>query len=341
MNIIPMNYNQAYENALLALKAGLVPYVTGQPGAGKSAMAQQLANNFNLELIDLRLSMLEPSDINGLPNFTANGTAYFAPFDTFPLETTPLPEGKAGWLIFADEASAASRSTLAAAYGLILEKRVGNRKLHPNVAIMAAGNRESDGAITTKIGTAMQSRLVHIELSVSHADWLENVAVPKSYSSEIIAFLGQFPDKLNNFNPKHEEQTFACPRSWEFTDKILKAHNKPITQTLLPLLAGTIGMSTALSFVQFATSLSDMPAWEDVLNHTARVPSNLNSRWATVTMLFENWEAVHADKIISYADNFSLDLRIFLFRMILKKHPSDAQLPSMRKMMVELSRYLS
>lgn len=64
MNIIPMNYNQAYENALLALKAGLVPYVTGQPGAGKSAMAQQLANNFNLELIDLRLSMLEPSDIN-------------------------------------------------------------------------------------------------------------------------------------------------------------------------------------------------------------------------------------------------------------------------------------
>src|SRR5690554_4114819 len=77
------------------LQAGLVPYIQSSPGMGKSAIVRDIANEFDMELIDVRLSTCAPTDLTGLPHFN-NGIAEFMPFDMFPVEGTPLPEGKQG-----------------------------------------------------------------------------------------------------------------------------------------------------------------------------------------------------------------------------------------------------
>jgi MoxR-like ATPase len=46
------------------LKASLVPMVVGSPGCGKSAIVHQIAEQYNLKLIDLRLSQCDPTDLN-------------------------------------------------------------------------------------------------------------------------------------------------------------------------------------------------------------------------------------------------------------------------------------
>lgn len=46
------------------LKAGLVPFVTSSPGEGKSTIVKQIANKFNLEFLDIRLSTMESVDLN-------------------------------------------------------------------------------------------------------------------------------------------------------------------------------------------------------------------------------------------------------------------------------------
>ncbi len=95
-----VNPAQAVEFITEALFAGLVPMMTSSPGTGKSQIVKKIAKNLNLELIDIRLSQMESSDLNGLPRFTSDGKAEFVPFNTFPIESTPLPAGKDGWLIF-------------------------------------------------------------------------------------------------------------------------------------------------------------------------------------------------------------------------------------------------
>lgn len=48
----------------MLLDAGICPFIHSSPGIGKSAFARQVAKDKNLKFIDIRLSDMEPSDIN-------------------------------------------------------------------------------------------------------------------------------------------------------------------------------------------------------------------------------------------------------------------------------------
>lgn len=195
------------------IEAGLVPYVTSSPGMGKSAITHSVAAEFNLKMIDHRLSTSTPEDMTGLPRFNEHGEATFAPFaELFPLDYTPLPDGKDGWMLFLDEFSSAPKSIQAPAYKLILDRMTGQKKLNSNVAIVAAGNLATDRAIVNPISTALQSRMVHLELELDFDEWLMDVALKQNYDKRIIAFLSQYPSKLMDFEPDHHDKTFCCPR---------------------------------------------------------------------------------------------------------------------------------
>ena len=49
------------------LQAGLVPMIAGSPGIGKSDVVRAIAEQFNLYVIDHRLSTSDPTDKSGLP----------------------------------------------------------------------------------------------------------------------------------------------------------------------------------------------------------------------------------------------------------------------------------
>ena len=61
---LTVNYKQARKYLSQVIMKGLVPFITSSPGVGKSAMVKDIAKEFNLKVVDIRLSMLEPSDIN-------------------------------------------------------------------------------------------------------------------------------------------------------------------------------------------------------------------------------------------------------------------------------------
>ena len=110
---------QAKELITDVLLAGLVPMISGSPGSAKSSIIKQIAQEFNLELIDERLAQSDPTDYKGFPTTyaDANGVkrAGYLPMDTFPLAGDPLPKGKTGWLLFLDEFNSAPISVQAAA----------------------------------------------------------------------------------------------------------------------------------------------------------------------------------------------------------------------------------
>jgi hypothetical protein len=327
------------------LLAGLVPFVQSSPGMGKSSIMRQVAKRHSLKLIDHRLSTSAPEDLSGLPEFhtDANGNrrAHFVPFgDLFPIEGDEVPDGFDGWMLFMDEFNSAPKSVQAASYKLILDRMTGQLPLHERCVLTAAGNLSTDRAITNPISTAMQSRVVHLEMKIDFEEWLYDVALAESYDSRVIAYLSQYPSKLMDFRPDHNEKTFCCPRTWEFTNRLIKDNS--VTDEKASLLAGTITSGVAVDFVQFTKVFNNLVSVEEIRKDPkgCRIPSDNSSRWAVISHMMEKVNDENFSDLSQYANRFTLDFRVLFFRSTMVRNPGLRQHPAFITAMSELARYL-
>lgn len=290
-----------------ALASGLVPFLHSSPGCGKSSIVKAIAKKNKLKLLDLRLSTIDSVDLSGMPMIKENHQVDWVPFNIFPLKNTPVPKGYAGWLLFLDEFNSANESVIAAAYNVVLDHRIGIYDLHPDCFIACAGNRAEDKAITTDIGTAMMSRLVHLTLTPTVEGWIENVAIPQRYDFRIPAFLQMNPSAFNDFNPKFPTDTYSCPRTWEFVNKELNwfKQTDPELKNLsskLPLIAGTLNAGVAVEFVQFCKVVNGLPTFKAIVDNptSTKVPDDLATLWATITMLINKVNKTNISSIGKY-----------------------------------------
>lgn len=327
------------------IRSGVVPYITSSPGMGKSSIVKQIAEDYGLILIDHRLSTSAPEDLSGLPRFRDDGRAEFAPFaDLFPLEGDEVPEGYNGWLLLLDEFPSASKSVQAAAYKLVLDRMTGQKKLHPNVAIVCAGNLQSDRAIVNPIGTALQSRMVHIEMMVDFDEWLEDVAIPEKWDDRLIAFLSANRTYLMDFDPNHENKTFCCPRTWGFVNSLLKTGYKgPIPAEDTPMYGGAITTGVATSFVQFTAVYKEMVSLKDILHDPmeAKLPTKPDLCWATITSLCTQIDKGNYVEIFKYISRFKeVTFKILFYRTVIKTLPEIDDTQEYRDAAIQLGKYI-
>jgi hypothetical protein len=324
---------------ITATKKILVPFLQSSPGMGKSSIVFDITNEYNLELIDHRLSTSTPEDMNGLPHFE-NGIATFSQFDIFPTEDIPLPEGKDGWVLFLDEFNSASKAVQAAAYKIILDRKVGQKKLHPRLRIICAGNLSSDRAIVNSLSTAMQSRLINLQMKISVREWLEDVAIPQHYDSRIIAFISYLPDNLMDFKPDHHDKTFCCPRTWEFINSLIDGFE--VVNEDAPLYAGTITSGVALKFITFTKVFNDIPNYKDIVANpmTAKIGADSATKFATITHILEHFDENDFNKIITYINRLTTEVQTLFVRMMMVRFPQMRQHPDFAKIMLNVARFL-
>lgn len=133
-----------------------------------------------------------------------------------------LPEHKQGWMLFLDEFNQATKSVQSASYKLILDRMTGQKKLHEKVVITAAGNLATDRAIVNVLGTAMQSRVVHIEMEIN-----QRVAGRRGFEAKLRPtdhwLLGPVPIKVDDLRsePHGQNVCSAAPCTWEFMNRLL------------------------------------------------------------------------------------------------------------------------
>ena len=253
-----MKAKELKESLAKLIDAKLPTFIWGSPGIGKSSIVKQIAKEKNLEFIDLRLSLLDPTDLKGIPFFdNKNNEAVWAQPNFLPKEPKSLG------ILFLDEINTAPPSVQAAAYQLVLDRKVGDYKLPDGWAIVAAGNSESDRGVVYRMPPPLANRFVHLDMEVNFEDW-KSWAYKNSIEPSIIAFLNYDSSKLFNFNPNSNEKSFATPRSWEYVDKILKANINKGSE--LELLSGAVGKDAAVSFIAFKKVMHQLPNIEDILN---------------------------------------------------------------------------
>lgn len=323
------------------LRANLVANIKGSPAIGKSAVVATVAKKLGLKVIDHRLSTSAPEDLTGLPYFE-NGRAKFFPFsELFPLEGDTVPEGFVGWLLFLDELPSASKSVQAAAYKLILDRMVGQHKLHEKVLIVTAGNLDTDRAITNSVGTAMQSRLVHLEMVPNFTEWYEDVALKLGYDERIIGFLHYASGHFYDFNPGHSNHSFCAPRTWDFMNKLVKGQD--IDDDDLALFSGTISPAAAAAFIAFSKVSKDLIRVETVVKDPegTKLPADAQIRFATITHLMSNISEDNLDALVTYITRMDLTAQVMFFRGLIVLHPELRTHAAYKKGGIAIAKHLN
>ena len=253
-----MKAKELKESLSKLIEAKLPTFIWGSPGIGKSSIVKQIAKDKGLEFIDLRLSLLDPTDLKGIPFFdNKNNEAVWALPNFLP------KDNKSCGILFLDEINTAPPSVQAAAYQLVLDRRVGDYELPDGWAIVAAGNKESDRGVVYRMPPPLANRFVHLDMEVNFQDW-KSWAYQNGIEPSIIAFLNYDNSKLFNFDPANNEKSFATPRSWEYVDRILKS-NLP-KESELEILSGAVGKEVALSFIGFKKVMHRLPNIDDILS---------------------------------------------------------------------------
>lgn len=313
--------SQAHDMIVQCIKVGLVPIVKGSPAVGKSSIVHQIAKEYGLKVIDLRLAQCDPTDLLGFPN-TANGRGRYVPMETFPIEGDEVPKGYEGWLLFMDEFTSAPRGVQAAAYKLVLDRMVGTHHLHKKVAIVCAGNLETDGAIVEEMSTALESRLIHMEVTVDHIDWCEGWAMKNGIDHRITSFVKFKPGMLYTFSADHTDCTYASPRTWEFANRLVKG--KQIGIEDIPLLAGTISEGVAREFRTFTEIYSRLPSLTQMMEQatTLPVPQEPSILFALTGSIAHNANDENAGPLMDFVSRLPIEFQVVTLREMVRRSPA-------------------
>ena len=306
-----MDINSIKAALALITEHGGVPYITAQPGIGKSDCVKQFAQaradkmgldfyegpeNYDpakMGFLDLRLATIDSIDLSGLP--IIDKTNECTQFTRSPY----IPNDGHG-VLFLDELPQAKAGNQAAVSQLILDKRVGTHALGKNWVIVAAGNRTQDRAATHKMPTHISNRLTTLELEFSLEAFVDYMHDEDTHEAAI-AFAKYRPDTLESFKP--DEAINCTPRSFISASNYIDAPD----DLQFNLMSGTIGEGATAEFLGFTKIYMNLPPLEEFLAKpkTIAIPEAADVLFATIQLLSHNVQTDNVEKMANFIDRLS------------------------------------
>jgi len=303
-------------NKLIVKK--LPVFIWGPPGIGKSSIVKQIAHKAELDFLDLRLSLLDPTDLKGIPFFNAETKEGVWAKPSF-LPSDPNSTG----ILFLDEINTAPPAVQASAYQLILDRKVGEYTLPKGWSIVAAGNRENDRGVVYKMPPPLANRFVHFEMEVDFNDW-KAWAYSAKIESTIIAYLAFDKSMLFTFDASSNEKSFATPRSWEYVDSIIKAGIEK--DLILDTISGAVGREAAVGYLSFKNVMKDLPDLGTILDGSLTVLEEEDSKVmmalsiGLVNALLENQDELAIDNVLKFSLQLPSEFAIMLVKDMQQNH---------------------
>ena len=271
-------------------KAGNAIFLKSAPGIGKSAFVAQLCEEDKIECVDIRLSLLNPVDLRGIPIVKGDKVEWVPPI--FLVKKGPCR-------FFLDEIVKAPPATQSAAYQWVLDKRIGEWRMdttiengRPRQTIIAAGNRLIDRVHIHQMDPALNNRFAHIEIEPDLEDWKEWAWKHGVHRSIInfLSFTSRVPVGLNDksscgllffFDPdKHKEGPWPSPRSWEQVSRFIDAN--PKMRFHGEALGGMISQVVAEKFVAFVKIEDNLPNADEIIRGKTDIkpPTEVSAQYA-------------------------------------------------------------
>lgn len=288
----------------VAIKAQRPVFIWGPPGVGKSDVVRQVADEMKYKLIDIRAALLDPVDLRGVPTVADDGTTKWCPPSFLP------KKGKV--LVFLDELPQAPPLVQGSLFQLVLDRKLGEYELPKEAVIVAAGNRETDRAATSRMPTPLANRFIHFNFDVDVDEWV-SWALNNGIRTEVIAFQRYRPALLHQFDPKRNEKAFPTPRSVEFLSRLMDADNGNMDYELA---AGTVGEGYAAEFTGFLKIYQSLPDPDAILMAPSKadVPEDPATLYAICGAIAQKASPDNMDRVVEYANRLPAEFSVLLIR---------------------------
>ena len=245
--------------------------IWGPPGVGKSQMVKQAAGKDTV--IDLRLSMLDPVDLRGMPMVNRSdeceATVTWAAAD-FIEEANHITKRGEKCILFLDEINTGAPSVQNAALQLVLDRRCGPHRLNDGCCIVAACNKASHKAHVNQISAPLRNRFTIVDIEPNLELWTK-WAFANNIMDTVIGFLQWNPAAL--YQPSKDEHTaFPTPRSWETASHLLQTICTEDTTSAY--LTGTVGHAAAGEFAAYVDEIQFMPDVDKLIAGTETYAHN-------------------------------------------------------------------
>ena len=267
------NREQSYFRMMWG-KSGVL-YITARPGVAKSAIARSIAKKMNFRYMDIRLSMVDETDVGLYPHVSdVEGVKCL----DFVVPRWALEANKQPTIIHFEELNRASQQVRNAALQILLERQIGvNFKFNDTVLMMSSGNLgDEDGTDVEEFDSALNNRLIHIKHTLSFPEWADGFAKDNVHKM-IVSYLQAHPENL--YKTSDGAQAYATPRSWTFLSDFIvsnfgeDAHPKDFLPSLREIASGYVGNS-AMKFLQYCEDMLNINI-NDILNDYDRVAADL------------------------------------------------------------------
>lgn len=309
-------------------------FIWGPPGVGKSDIVAQLAAKNDMELRDIRLNLLDPVDLKGfpVPNHETKQMSWYAPdflpptlvrADAVPgykptkgakaVSPSQLIPNPSKGILFLDELPTADRATQAAAYQLMLNRRIGDYVLPDGWSILAAGNRSQDRSVHHTMPAALANRLVHLDYDVSIDDF-SAWAMQHDIKPEVLGFLRFKTDLLHKFDAANNPRAFPSPRSWMFVNQLVGEGLSSANE--LEVVKGTVGEGAAAEFMAFVKIARSLPTVDEIMVNPAKakVPEEPSARFAITTSLATRASRDNFSQLCIYVRRLPVEFQVVFMR---------------------------
>lgn len=276
MNLLTKRERQYF--SVMWAKSGVL-YITAKPGVAKSAIARSIATKMGFRYMDLRLSMVDETDVGLYPSLsevTSDGKEVKC-LD-FVVPRWAIEANNQPTIIHFEELNRASQQVRNAALQLLLERCIGiNFKFNDNVLMMSSGNLgDEDGADVEEFDSALNNRLIHFPHTLAAQEWIDGYAKDNVHKL-VTSYITAHPEQL--YKTSDNSKAYATPRSWTFlSDFIVSNFGKDASpREFLPMLKEVASYyvgNSAIKFVQYCEDMLNISI-QDVLDNYDKVKKDL------------------------------------------------------------------
>jgi len=278
--------------------------VQGHMGTGKSSMLKTLADMFpnhipcyfdatTKDLGDLMLPRIAELDA---------GASYvsYAPNEELGIHhSRPV-------IVMLDEYGKANPAVKQGLTAFMLERRMGNLKLHPDSIVFATTNLGGEG-VGDMLVAHQRNRITVVTLKkpdyMNYIEWGINNGIDHTllgWVKDNPHVFQSFEDVQNPednpyiFHPRSQRAAFVTPRSLEAASDWLKVRDRLDDMSLTAALIGTVGDRAAMDLMAFVRLSNDLPTLKSIKEtpETAKVPE---SAAAVCMVVYRTLASIEAD----------------------------------------------
>lgn len=198
-----------------------IPCVLGPVGVGKTALARDFANEYDLPLITINVGEnSDPTDVSGIPVPTiATDTSEFvhnAKYIDWVLNKIAALACDKPVFLLVDDIDKGAMQVVAALLSVFGNRMFRDQKIHDLTLIMAAGNRIGDDAHANQLSESLRTRVTCIELDPSYPHFAKWGSESGEIHPAVLGFLAYKPDQLHGVGKESAGVALRepTPRGW-------------------------------------------------------------------------------------------------------------------------------